>query len=265
MDLMVTIKETAELEDDFEFDGNQLDDRFVEYQLNEWDEYALEEAVQLKENNDEIDEVVSVTVGPPRCEETIRMALAKGADRAVRVWDDALGGRELPDPRVTAQLLAPVAREISPEIIMSGVMANDDLISATGLTLAQLLDYEWGAVVNQFELDIGENIAQIHRELEGGLDELATVQLPAVFTIQTGINEPRYASLRGIRQARDKELTVKSLDDLELSKDLLDTPLQVQELREPKTDKDTQYFEGSLDEQCQQLAGTLDELGVVNR
>ncbi|MFC6727000.1 electron transfer flavoprotein subunit beta/FixA family protein, partial [Halobium palmae] len=89
MKVLVTVKEVAEVEDDFEIDGTGVDDRYLEYDLNEWDDYAVEEAVQLQEAGENV-KVVSVTIGPERAEETIRMALAKGVDRAVRVWDDAL-------------------------------------------------------------------------------------------------------------------------------------------------------------------------------
>ncbi len=89
MKVLVTVKEVAELADDFEVEGTEVDDRYLEYDLNEWDDYAVEEGVQLNEAGI-ADEVVTVTIGPERAEETIRMALAKGADRSIRVWDDAL-------------------------------------------------------------------------------------------------------------------------------------------------------------------------------
>ena len=89
MKILVTVKEVAEVDDEFDISGLDIDESSLEYDLNEWDDYAVEEAVQTSETHDDV-EVVTVTVGPERAEETIRMALAKGADRAIRVWDDAL-------------------------------------------------------------------------------------------------------------------------------------------------------------------------------
>lgn len=265
MKVMVTVKEVAELEDDFAIEGTRIDDKFFEYQLNEWDEYALEEAVQMKENLDPVDEVFCVTVGPERSEETIRMALAKGADRAVRIWDEELAGSITLDPRVTARLLGAVARQEDPDLILTGVMAHDDLMSATGLTLAQQLDYGWSAVVNRLDVDPSDRMLNVHRELEGGVDEVTRIEIPAVLTIQTGLNQPRYASLRGIRQARSKELTVLGLGDLGLDSGALESSVRLNDLREPETETETKLFEGSPSDQAAQLVDTLDELGVINQ
>ncbi len=114
------------------------------------------------------------------------------------------------------------------------------------------------------ELDREAGVAAVHRELEGGIEELADVQLPAVLTIQTGINDPRYASLRGIRQAQSKELAVKSLEDVGLSPADIESPLEQTSLYEPTSESDATVFEGSAEETAGELAAVLREAGVAN-
>jgi electron transfer flavoprotein beta subunit len=263
MKLLVTVKEVAEPEDDFEISGLEIDEKFLEYDLNEWDDYAVEEAVQLKEENDEVDEVVAVTIGPERSEETIRMALAKGADRAVRVWDDAFEAGEVLDPNAKAEVLAAVAEEEDPDLIFTGVQADDDSIGGTGVALADKLGFQWAAVVNNFEYDIEEGVANVHRELEGGVEEVTEVEGPAVFTIQTGINEPRYASLRGIRQAQSKEIAPKTLDNLGLDDSAVETPIGINDMYEPTSESDTEYIEGSPEDMADGIAELLRNKGVA--
>ena len=271
MKVLVTVKEVAEVEDDFEIEDGRVGERYLEYDLNEWDDYAIESGVRLAEDaadaGDEI-EVVSVTVGPERSEETIRMALAKGADRAIRVWDDALAETDVLDVAAKTRLLRAVVEEEEPDLVLTGVQAADDAFGATGVSLADAIGFEWAAVVNR--LRIGEDdgspaeadVARVHRELEGGVEELTEVDLPAVLTIQTGINEPRYASLRGIRQAQRKEIAEYDLADLGLSAEDVESRVRVTDLYEPESESDATLFEGSAEETAGQLAGVLRERGV---
>ena len=261
MKILVTVKEVAEAADDFEIEGDDIGEQYLEYDLNEWDDYAVEAAVQLQEAGDDV-ETVSVTIGPERSEETIRMALAKGVDRAVRVWDDDLAEAEL-DVEARAELLAAVAEAEDPDLILSGVQANDTGFGATGVALAEELGFEWAAVVNHLDMEAGDPAAAVRRELEGGVEELTEVDLPAVLTIQTGINEPRYASLRGIRQAQSKEIDAKGLADLDLSEETLDTPIRRTGMYEPETESDATYFDGDADDQAGELADLLREQGVA--
>ncbi|QCC51510.1 electron transfer flavoprotein subunit beta/FixA family protein [Halapricum salinum] len=260
MKILVTVKEVAAVDDEFEVDGLAIDDRYLTYDLNEWDEYAIEEAVQIAEAGEDV-EVVTVTVGPEDAEDTIRQALAKGADRAIRVWDDAIAEAGLLDPGTKAQLLEAVVATEEPDLILSGVQAGDDAFGATGVTLASRLGWEWAAVVN--DLELGDDVATVHRELEGGVEELTDVELPAVLTIQTGINDPRYASLRGIRQAQQKELAVQSLADVGLDSDVLDSPIEQTSLYEPESEGEATIYEGSADETAADLAELLREQGVA--
>ena len=274
MQLLVPVTDAATVDDEFEIDGLVVDDRYLTYDMNEWDEYAVEAAVRIAEAGEGV-EVVTVTVGPERVEETIRQALAKGADRAVRVWDDDLAARDLLDARAKAALVEAVAREVDPDLVLAGVQSGDAGFAATGVTLAERLGYEWAAVVNQLELDreasdrasgetasSGAGVARVHRELEGGVEELTEVELPAVLTIQTGINEPRYASLRGIRQAQNKPLDVRTPAELGVDAADLDSPLTWTATREPESEGEARIFEGDADETAGELAGVLREKGV---
>ena len=262
MKILVTVKEVAEVDDEFDISGLDIAESSLEYDLNEWDDYAIEEAVQTSEEHDDV-EVVVVTVGPERSEETIRMALAKGADRAVRVWDDALEEAQFLDIETKAELIAAVAEEEDPDLVLSGVQAGDDSNGATGVALAEELDFEWAAVVNELELDADAGVASVHRELEGGIEELTDVDLPVVLTIQTGINEPRYASLRGIRQAQRKPLEAKTLEEIGLEEGVVDSAIERTSMYEPESESDATVWEGSADETAGELAAFLRDKGVV--
>jgi len=262
MKILVTVKEVAEVDDEFDISGLDIDSGSLEYDLNEWDDYAVEEAVQISEENDDV-EVVTVTIGPERSEETIRMALAKGADRALRVWDDTLESAQFLDVSTKAELFAAVVEAEQPDFILTGVQAGDDSNGATGVALAERIGFEWGAVVNSLDLDVDAGVASVHRELEGGIEELTDIELPAVLTIQTGINEPRYASLRGIRQAQRKPLEHQSLGDLGLDESVVETPVERTSMYEPESESDATIWDGSAEETASELATFLRDKGVV--
>jgi electron transfer flavoprotein beta subunit len=259
MKVLVAVKEVVEIADDFEIEGTAIADRYREYDLNEWDDYAVEAAVQLQEA-EIADEIVSVTIGPDRSEETIRMALAKGVDRGVRVWDDALAEQELLGVRAKARVLEAVVAEEEPDLVLTGVQAADDAWSATGVALAHAVGYEWAAVVTGIDLD--GDVAHLRRELEGGVEELVDVELPAVLTIQTGLNEPRYASLRGIRQAQSKEIAARTLADLQLDATAVQSAVELTDMFVPEAEGDTEYLDGDPPAQAAALAEVLREEGV---
>lgn len=263
MKILVTVKEVATCEDEFEIDELDIGERYLSYDLNEWDEYAIEEAVRIKEDTDEDCEIVCATIGPERTEETIRMALAKGVDRAIRVWDDAIEERATLDIPTKAEILGAIVDQEEPDFVLSGVQADDDSFGATGVALAETIGFEWAAVVNELDLDREGGVAHVRRELEGGVEELTDIGLPAVLTIQTGINEPRYASLRGIRQAQSKPLEVSSLSELDLDESVLESPVTRTAMREPESGGETNVFEGSAEETAGRLAALLRESGVV--
>jgi electron transfer flavoprotein beta subunit len=222
MKIVVCVKQVAALDDEFELrdDGLGVDPDSLERDLNEWDSFSLEAGLQLRDQiGGDGHEVVAVTVGDDEAEDALLGCLARGADRAVRVWDEDLlaGGDALMTARVLA---AAVARE-QPDLVLCGVQSSDSVNGATGTAVAGLLDLPRVAVVKQLEFDAAAGTVTVARELEGGLVERLKIALPALLTIQTGINEPGYATLRAIKQARDKPLEALEPGDLGLDGDEL--------------------------------------------
>jgi electron transfer flavoprotein beta subunit len=212
--IVVPIKQVAALDDEFELldDGSGVDPDFVELDLNEWDAFSVEAALQLRESTGD-GEVVVVTVGDDEADEALLGCLARGADRAVRVWDESLADADA-DPLAVARVLAGAVGREGADLVLCGVQSSDAVNGATGIALAGFLEMPHVAVVKAIDYDAGTSAATVKRELEGGLVEVLRVRTPALLTIQTGINEPRYANLRAIKQAREKPLEVTAPDDL---------------------------------------------------
>jgi electron transfer flavoprotein beta subunit len=206
--VLVCVKQVAVLGDEVEFteDERDVDPDYLDFALNEWDTYATEEALRLVEAAGS-GEVVVASVGDEDVEDAMRRCLAMGADRGIRVDTD-----EKLDPVQVARALAEVAQGESPDLVFAGVQSSDSVQAATGGALAALLELPSVAVVTKIEL--GDGKATVHRELEGGLVDIVDVDTPAVLTIQTGINEPRYATLRAIKQAEEKDIDVRQPGDL---------------------------------------------------
>jgi electron transfer flavoprotein beta subunit len=206
--IVVAVKQVAVLGDEVEFteDERDVDPDYLDFALNEWDTYATEEALRLVEAAGS-GEVVVVSVGDEDAEDAMRRCLAMGADRGIRVETE---GRL--DPIQVARALAEVVQGESADLVFAGVQSSDSVQAATGAALAGLLDMPSVAVVTKIEL--GDGKATVDRELEGGLVDVVEVDTPAVLTIQTGINEPRYATLRAIKQAEEKEIDVRQASEL---------------------------------------------------
>jgi len=216
MKILVAVKQVAALDEDFTIreDGRDVDEEFLIRDLNEWDDFSLEEAVKIKEGAAEPVEVIAFSVGPQEVDESLRKCLAKGADRAIRVWDAAIEGS---DPIAIARVLAAVTKREAPAMLFAGVQSSDQGFAATGIATAAFLGWPHAAVVSQLSYAPGAASATFRRELEGGLFQEAQIQCPAVLTIQLGINTPRYASLRSIKQAAAKPIETLSLDELGLA------------------------------------------------
>jgi len=214
--ILVPVKQAARLREDFAANmagaangAVELDADALEWAPNEWDAFSLEAALALSEDED--GETVVVTVGDERAEESLRAGLAMGADRATRIWDGALEGA---DALAVARVLAAVARAEQPDLILCGAQSSDAASAATGVALAGLLDIAHVAVVERIEGD-GERLI-VQRQLEGGAVELVSVGLPALLTVQSGINAPRRPNLRAIKQARAATVTLLGLADVGL-------------------------------------------------
>jgi electron transfer flavoprotein beta subunit len=250
--IVVPVKEVAVLDEEFELleDRPGVDPDAIEWDVNEWDNFSVEEALQLREDAGD-GEVVVISVGGEEAEEGLRACLAKGADRAVRIWDDALEGV---DPLAVARVLAAAVERESPDLVLCGVQSSDGVHSATGVALAEHLGLPRVAVVKALEHDGGA--LTVERELEGGLVERLRLQLPALLTIQTGINEPRYATLRAIKQAKEKPLDVVGLGELGLDSGTVEAAAgsRVRSMAHPDTGEGAEMLDGSPSEVAARIA-----------
>jgi electron transfer flavoprotein beta subunit len=211
MKIVVCIKQVGSLGDDIEFtsDCSDVDQQVLEMALNEWDSAAVEEALQIKEKLVASAEVVAVTVGAHGVEPALYQYLAMGVDRAIRV-----DGVERQDPIAIAGALADVIRQEQPDLILCGVQSSDWAQAATGSALAGFLDVPVVALARKLDLDCAAKRAVVTRELDGGRLDVVQTSIPAVITVQTGINSPRYATLRAIKQAQRRPPEVATANEL---------------------------------------------------
>jgi electron transfer flavoprotein beta subunit len=248
--VLVPVKQVAALDDDFELldDGSGVDPDFLQTELNEWDSFSLEAALALREQaGDDGDEVVVLTVGDEESEETLLGCLAMGADRALRVWSDECRDA---DALTVARVLAAAVQRESPDLVLCGVQSSDAVNGATGVALAGYLELPHVAVVKDLEYAAAESTATVRRELEGGLVEVLRVRTPALLTIQTGINEPRYANLRAIKQAREKPMEVSTPEQLGLDAGAMAAAAgsRRRDLRPPERGEGAEMLQGSPDQ-----------------
>jgi electron transfer flavoprotein beta subunit len=186
-------------------DGSGVDLANVKMSMNPFDEIAVEEAIRLKEKG-VATEIVAVSIGPAKAQETLRTALAMGADRAILVQTD-----EEVEPLAVAKILARIAADEQPGMIVLGKQAIDDDSNQTGQMLAALLGWPQGTFASRVEA--GGDKLTVTREVDGGL-ETVELKLPAVVTTDLRLNEPRYASLPNIMKAKSKPLATKTPDEL---------------------------------------------------
>lgn len=194
-------------------DGSAIDEGGIKWVMNPYDEFAVEEALKIREKLGADTTVTVIILGPDRAVETLRTALAMGADEAVHVWDDALVGG---DSLTNAKVLAKAAEPMGFDLILTGKQGIDLDSAQTGAAVAELLGMAQAQIVISLELSDDKTSATARRRIEGG-DEVVDVKLPAVITCEKGLNEPRYASLPGIMKAKKKEIKKLGLSDLGLS------------------------------------------------
>jgi electron transfer flavoprotein beta subunit len=210
--ILVAVKQVTVLAEDFALDGDDaVAPDALRRRRNELDAHSLEAALILNEG--EAGEVVAATVGDEDAQDALRSCLAMGADRALRVWGEELAGA---DALTVAVALAAVARVEQPDLILCGAQSSDAADAATGVALAGLLDLPRVAVVTAIERD-GDRLV-VQRELDGGAVELLRIATPAVLTVQSGINVPRHATLRAIKQARSTPVSVLAPGELALDR-----------------------------------------------
>ena len=254
MKIIVAIKQVPLRDSPFHIGaaGNWIEEGGLEFEINEPDAYALEEALQLKEKHS--GEVVVLCLGPERAGQTIREALAKGADRAIHIETDALS---LLDTLGIAKLLAAAAAPEKPDLILTGLQSDDLGSGQTGVVMAEIMGLAHSTIIMQIsimQIEAREGQVRVKRELENGWFQHIEMPLPAVLTMQSGSNKLRYATLMGIKKAKTKE--VRKLTPADLG----GAPAAVaviEKMYAPHKSKQTQIFEGDAKTAAAQLVEKL--------
>jgi len=260
MNIIVCVKrvpETSEAEIAIDKSGKSIRTEDLVYDINEWDNYAVEEAVRIKESRGGT--ITVVTLGPSESQDTLRRSLAMGADEALHLSDPAFFNG---DPYATARALHAALKNKPFDLLFTGVQAGDDGYGQVGPILAEFFNLPHATMVTK--LDIQDKKARVHRELEGGIEEVVDLELPAVLAIQTGINEPRYVSIMGIRKAKSKELREVKQNDISLSPEETGPAGSLTELKElflPPVGKAAEFFKGSPDDVSVKVIDILKEKG----
>ena len=242
MKILVAVKRVIDfnVKPRVKMDGSGVDLANVKMSMNPFDEIAVEEAIRLKDKG--VTEIVAVSIGEQKCQETLRTALAMGADRAILVQTE-----EEVEPLAVAKILAKIAEEEQPQLVILGKQAIDDDNNATGQMLAALLGWPQGTFASKVEV-AGD--ATVTREVDGGL-ETVKLKLPAVVTTDLRLNEPRYASLPNIMKAKSKPLATKSPADYGV-----DTARRLETLKVVEPPKRQAGIKvGSVDELVERLKG----------
>ncbi len=219
----------------------------IGFETNEPDSYALEEALRLKEKHN--GEVVAISMGPERAKQTIKEALAKGADRGIHIADSEFFQL---DPLASARSLAAAFQKENFDLILTGLQSDDQGFGQTGVLLAELLDRPHATIIMQIEVADGR--MKVKRELEAGWFQWVELPLPAILTIQSGINKPRYATLKGIMGAKKKEIATIERSSLGVP----DAPTErVERIYVPQKTKKTEFITGSPKEVASKLIEKL--------
>lgn len=235
MKIIVAIKQVPVRDSQLRIDasGRWIREDDLSFEINEPDAYALEEALQLKEKHG--GEVMALCAGPARAAQTIREALAKGADRAIHIEEDLSSL----DTLGIAHLLAAAAKTENADLILTGLQSDDLGYGQTGVVLAELLGIPSATIIMQVEKEDGA--IKVKRELEDGWFQYMTIPLPAVLTIQSGINKLRYATLMGIKKAKTKEIKRVQAADLGVAPQ---ATVALERAYLPEKSKQTQILEG---------------------
>ena len=230
--------------------GTWIQEADLSFAINEPDLYALEEALRLKEKHG--GEVVVCCLGPARALSAIKEALAKGADRALHLDDPAF---EALDAYGVAHALARAIQKETPELVLTGLQSDDHGFAQTGVLLAELLGFPHSTII--MEIQVEGAVLKVKRELEGGWFQWIEMPLPALLTIQSGINKPRYATLKGIMAAKNKPLQKFTLADLGLSPEDLAPRQRISRVYVPAKKGQTEFFEGNPKEIAARLVDKL--------
>jgi len=260
MKIMVCLKQVPHQDArlDIAGDGTWIKEDGIKFEINSYDTYALEEALRIKDAGEA--EVFVVSIGPDRVSQALRTALGMGADRAIHVKDPEADGS---DTLGVAKILASIAKEESPDLIFMGLMSDDGNFAAVAPMIAELVGIPHTTAAVKVERANGT--VTVDREIEGGAHEVVELQSPCLVAVQSGINQVRYASLKGIMAAKKKPLDVKTAADLGLAGQVGAgaAKAKIEQIALPQKGDTAEILSGSTDEVVAGLVGKIKELGVL--
>ena len=230
--------------------SNSIMEDNVTFITNEPDTYALEEALLMKDSMDNIEEAVVCTMGSNSAQQTIKDALAKGADRGIFISNPE---QKYQDSLYRAKIIAKVLEKENFDIVLSGLQSDDDGYAQIGILIAELLNINHASLVMGADF-IDDSTVKVKRELENGWFQWSELKMPISLTIQSGLNQPRYASLKGIMGVKKKIIESYTLDDLNVDGE---SQTELIKLFNPEKTKVTEYIEGSNDEIVEKLVDIL--------
>jgi electron transfer flavoprotein beta subunit len=245
--IIVCIKQVPAKDAPLSIAGNWIKESDMGFEMNEPDSYALEEALRLKEKHG--GEVIALSMGPERVKQTIKEALAKGADRAIHIADDNFAQL---DPLGSAKMLATAIHKEKADLVLTGLQSDDHGFGQTGVLLAGLLDLPHATIIMQIEVQNGK--MRLKRELEAGWFQWLDCPLPAVLSIQSGINKVRYATLKGIMAAKKKEIAATPRESLGVT---VDATQKIEKIYVPTKTKKTEFLTGTPKEVASKLVEKL--------
>ncbi len=251
MKILVCMKQVPDMETKFKIDaeGIWFDENDLAWRINEYDEYAIEQAVQLKEQVGDAD-VTVLSIGPDRVKEAMKKALAMGCDRAVQIKDEVACGK---DPFEIASLIAAFAKDKGFDLVFTGMQSQDRGSAQVGVMLAEMLGVPSVTTIVDFAFDAGS--ITVKRELEGGMKAVVKTAAPALFTCQLGLNTPRYPTLPNIMKAKRKEMLTVALDELNKAEQQLAT----EKMYFPEKKGGGLVLEGEVSDLAGQLMALLKE------
>ncbi|WP_270179516.1 electron transfer flavoprotein subunit beta/FixA family protein [Alkalihalobacillus sp. CinArs1] len=249
MNIFVIMKRTFDTEEKIVIENGKISEEGVEFIINPYDEYAIEEAIQLRDDHG--GEVTVVSIGSEEVEKELRTALAMGADKAVLINNEEL---DESDQYTTTALLAAYFEDKEYDIILGGNVSNDNSTGQIGPRLAEKMGIPYVTTITK--LDIDGSTATIERDVEGDV-EIVEAQLPLLVTAQQGLNEPRYPSLPGIMKAKKKPLEEIDYDELDIDEDEIGAKTETLERYLPPKKEAGKVLEGEVDNQVQELVKLL--------
>ena len=247
MNIIVCIKQVPAKDAPLAIAGNWIKESDIGFEMNEPDSYALEEALRLKEKHG--GEVVALSFGPERVKQTIKEALAKGADRGIHIADDNFAQL---DPLGTATVLAAAIGKEKFDLLLTGLQSDDHGFGQTGVLLAALLNLAHATIIMQ--IDVQDGKMKLKRELEAGWFQWIECPLPAVLSIQSGINKVRYATLKGIMAAKKKEIATVTRQSLGVA---IAPTQKIEKIYVPTKTKKTEFLTGTPKEMAAKLVEKL--------